>query len=68
MVICFVFLRMIRQSEGTTSTAEERGEKPHSHKDGALWAPTGWVHVEKDIDFSDPKVVSCLYSVFKINN
>lgn len=54
---------MIRQSEGTTSTAEERGEKPHSHKDGALWAPTGWVHVEKDIDFSDPKVVLCLYLV-----
>lgn len=49
---------MIRQSEGSAASSEikqeERSDK--SHKDGALWAPTGWVHVEKDIDFSDPKV------------
>lgn len=48
---------MIRQSEATTTSGEARGEeKAPAHRDGALWAPTGWVHVEKDIDFSDPKV------------
>lgn len=47
------YSRMIRQSEGTTSEVKTE-EK--TQKDGALWAPTGWVHVEKDIDFSDPKV------------
>lgn len=50
---------MIRQSESTPGTSEvkaEEGDKAHAHKDSALWAPTGWVHVEKDIDFSDPKV------------
>ncbi|XP_073944385.1 uncharacterized protein isoform X3 [Choristoneura fumiferana] len=52
--------RMIRQSEGTTSEvkSEER-----TQKDGALWAPTGWVHVEKDIDFSDPKARANLLDV-----
>ncbi|KAJ8725419.1 hypothetical protein PYW08_003602 [Mythimna loreyi] len=61
--------RMIRQSEGTTSGAEgkteERRDKPsaHAHKDSALWAPTGWVHVEKDIDFSDPKARANLLDV-----
>lgn len=51
---------MIRQSEGTAPTemkVEDGGEKSNGHKDNALWAPTGWVHVEKDIDFSDPKVI-----------
>lgn len=52
---------MIRQSEGPTVVGEVKGEdrievRTHGHKDSALWAPTGWVHVEKDIDFSDPKV------------
>lgn len=51
---------MIRQSEGAAATVEakgdERPEKTYGQKDNALWAPTGWVHVEKDIDFSDPKV------------
>lgn len=51
--------RMIRQSEGPAiSEVKNKVEKTHSHKDSALWAPTGWVHVEKDIDFSDPKVRS----------
>lgn len=50
--------RMIRQSEGpAVSEVKDPVEKTHTHKDGALWAPTGWVHVEKDIDFSDPKVI-----------
>lgn len=51
--------RMIRQSEGpAVSEVNDQVQKTHSHKDSALWAPTGWVHVEKDIDFSDPKVNS----------
>lgn len=52
--------RMIRQSDATSTGSdartEDRKDKMNAHKDSALWAPTGWVHVEKDIDFSDPKV------------
>lgn len=48
---------MIRQSEGP-AISEVKDQVEKSHKDNALWAPTGWVHVEKDIDFSDPKVKS----------
>ncbi|CAH0747976.1 unnamed protein product [Diatraea saccharalis] len=58
--------RMIRQSESTAVTdtkVEEQPDKAHSHKDNALWAPTGWVHVEKDIDFSDPKARANLLDV-----
>ncbi|XP_075969183.1 uncharacterized protein LOC142972194 isoform X3 [Anticarsia gemmatalis] len=57
--------RMIRQSEAAVSSgdvkAEEKGDA--AHKDAALWAPTGWVHVEKDIDFSDPKARANLLDV-----
>lgn len=57
---------MIRQSEATTTgtetLSESRTDKTLAHKDSALWAPTGWVHVEKDIDFSDPKVGSIFLS------
>lgn len=45
---------MIRQSESAVDQRLLEGERPH--KDNALWGPTGWVHVEKDIDFSDPRV------------
>ncbi|XP_052737679.1 uncharacterized protein LOC112047515 isoform X2 [Bicyclus anynana] len=59
--------RMIRQSESGAAIAEvkneERQEKTYSQKDSALWAPTGWVHVEKDIDFSDPKARANLLDV-----
>ncbi|XP_069365493.1 uncharacterized protein [Maniola hyperantus] len=59
--------RMIRQSEGGAAVAEvkaeEQQEKPYAQKDSALWAPTGWVHVEKDIDFSDPKARANLLDV-----
>ncbi|XP_026742784.1 uncharacterized protein LOC113504598 isoform X1 [Trichoplusia ni] len=58
--------RMIRQSESTPGTSEvkaEEGDKAHAQKDSALWAPTGWVHVEKDIDFSDPKARANLLDV-----
>lgn len=57
-----IVYRMIRQSEGPTAIgagekSEEKVElRSQANKDSALWAPTGWVHVEKDIDFSDPKV------------
>lgn len=56
---------MIRQSEGSAAVLEIKSEdgveKSHVNKDSALWAPTGWVHVEKDIDFSDPKVTLLLF-------
>lgn len=59
--------RMIRQSEGANSeqiVGEERKDtRPRPHKDSALWAPTGWVHVQKDIDFSDPKARANLLDV-----
>ncbi|CAK1552603.1 unnamed protein product [Leptosia nina] len=57
--------RMIRQSEGVTSEVkkENGSEKTYAQKDNALWAPTGWVHVEKDIDFSDPKARANLLDV-----
>lgn len=59
------FDRMIRQSEGPAATAgpqsEDGTEKTCANRDEALWAPTGWVHVEKDIDFSDPKVRMFLF-------
>ncbi|KAL0893595.1 hypothetical protein ABMA27_013776 [Loxostege sticticalis] len=54
--------RMIRQSESSTSEVRSEDKTP-AHKDGALWAPTGWVHVEKDIDFSDPKARANLLDV-----
>ncbi|CAG5011709.1 unnamed protein product [Parnassius apollo] len=57
--------RMIRQSEGPAAAAEVKvsDEKACANKDNALWAPTGWVHVEKDIDFSDPKARANLLDV-----
>ncbi|XP_048479443.1 uncharacterized protein LOC105390148 isoform X3 [Plutella xylostella] len=61
--------RMIRQSEGPTAIGageknEEKVElRSQANKDSALWAPTGWVHVEKDIDFSDPKARANLLDV-----
>lgn len=47
---------MIRQSDAGSGEVKSDGEKSNGHKDSALWGATGWVHVEKDIDFSDPKV------------
>ncbi|XP_012548954.1 uncharacterized protein LOC101740438 isoform X3 [Bombyx mori] len=59
--------RMIRQSEtgtpGNEPKNDEKNDKGNSHKDSELWAPTGWVHVEKDIDFSDPKARANLLDV-----
>lgn len=56
--------RMIRQSEAPVTSGEVKmDDTSHPHKDAALWAPTGWVHVEKDIDFSDPKARANLLDV-----
>ncbi|CAB3234660.1 unnamed protein product [Arctia plantaginis] len=57
--------RMIRQSEsavcgGSSASGDARGDE---QRDSALWAHTGWVHVEKDIDFSDPKARANLLDV-----
>ncbi|GBP78999.1 hypothetical protein EVAR_63001_1, partial [Eumeta japonica] len=46
--------RMIRQNENPSTRKKGIDAQPE-HKDNELWAPTSWVHVEKDIDFSDPK-------------
>ncbi|XP_053623935.1 uncharacterized protein LOC128682914 isoform X3 [Plodia interpunctella] len=56
--------RMIRQNDATSSAgAEQRAAPAPAQRDAALWAPTGWVHVEKDIDFSDPKARANLLDV-----
>lgn len=49
---------MIRKGEENSGNNEVVNETPcvfHS-SDKALWKPSGWVHVEKEIDFNDPKV------------
>lgn len=50
--------RMIRKGEENTVTQET--QVPLEKLDLACCCPTGWVHVERDIDFTDPKVsTSC---------
>lgn len=45
---------MIRKGEDSKN---ECNDPPYlASLDNALWRPSGWVHVERDIDFSDPKV------------
>lgn len=46
--------RMIRKGEENTVTQET--QVPLEKLDLACCCPTGWVHVERDIDFTDPKV------------
>lgn len=48
--------RMIRKGEEHTVTHES--QVPLEKLDLACCCPTGWVHVERDIDFTDPKVRS----------
>lgn len=50
--------RMIRKGEENTGNNEVVNETPciFQSSDKALWKPSGWVHVEKEIDFNDPKV------------
>lgn len=45
---------MIRKGEENTVTQET--QVPLEKLDLACCCPTGWVHVERDIDFTDPKV------------
>lgn len=48
---------MIRKGEdGLGNSDNEAPSGQTSNLDKALWCPTGWVHVEREIDFSDPKV------------
>lgn len=49
--------RMIRKGEEVTPGSTDGDMKP---LDVACCCPTGWVHVERDIDFTDPKVSSSL--------
>lgn len=51
--------RMIRKGEDHTTTITNNESQVVLEKlDLACCCPTGWVHVERDIDFTDPKV-SC---------
>lgn len=49
--------RMIRKGEDNATTNMANNESLEK-LDLACCCPTGWVHVERDIDFTDPKV-SC---------
>lgn len=46
--------RMIRKGDENTDT--DSSANPTANLDMACCCPTGWVHVERDIDFTDPKV------------
>lgn len=48
---------MIRKGDEGISSGEEISPGQPCNTDNTLWCPTGWVHVERDIDFSDPKVI-----------
>jgi len=51
--------RMIRKGEDTIAAnniANNESQVPLEKLDLACCCPTGWVHVERDIDFTDPKV------------
>lgn len=52
--------RMIRKGEDNipTNIVHHDSQLPLEKLDLACCCPTGWVHVERDIDFTDPKV-SC---------
>lgn len=47
--------RMIRKGEDNAVTNES--QVALEKLDLACCCPTGWVHVERDIDFTDPKVL-----------
>nr|XP_034183120.1 uncharacterized protein LOC117605661 isoform X4 [Osmia lignaria] len=53
--------RMIRKGEEHTVTHES--QVPLEKLDLACCCPTGWVHVERDIDFTDPKARANLLDV-----
>ncbi|XP_053971238.1 uncharacterized protein LOC128872498 isoform X5 [Hylaeus volcanicus] len=53
--------RMIRKGE--ESTLNQDNHLPLEKLDLACCCPTGWVHVERDIDFTDPKARANLLDV-----
>lgn len=48
--------RMIRKGEDNTVVTNNEPQVTLEKLDLACCCPTGWVHVERDIDFTDPKV------------
>lgn len=57
--------RMIRKGEELSDAESGKGEERKSASlDDACCCPTGWVHVERDIDFTDPKVISLILLKF----
>ncbi|KAG5329063.1 NCKP5 protein, partial [Acromyrmex charruanus] len=57
--------RMIRKGEDTTAVniVNNESQVPLEKLDLACCCPTGWVHVERDIDFTDPKARANLLDV-----
>ncbi|XP_018306472.1 uncharacterized protein [Mycetomoellerius zeteki] len=59
--------RMIRKGEDTTTNivniVNNESQVPLEKLDLACCCPTGWVHVERDIDFTDPKARANLLDV-----
>jgi len=49
--------RMIRKGEDTAIVTNNDSQVALEKLDLACCCPTGWVHVERDIDFTDPKVI-----------
>lgn len=60
--------RMIRKGEENAS-ANNESQVALEKLDLACCCPTGWVHVERDIDFTDPKVnrMTFLRELYKIH-
>ncbi|XP_011629535.1 uncharacterized protein LOC105422023 isoform X1 [Pogonomyrmex barbatus] len=55
--------RMIRKGEDNTNNANNESQVHLEKLDLACCCPTGWVHVERDIDFTDPKARANLLDV-----
>lgn len=48
--------RMIKKGDENTVDRQQESHVALDKLDVQCWRPTGWVHVERDIDFNDPKV------------
>lgn len=55
--------RMIRKGEESTNCDVESANSTGNLDSASCCCPTGWVHVERDIDFTDPKVRRCKCSI-----
>ncbi|XP_014477784.1 PREDICTED: uncharacterized protein LOC106746090 isoform X8 [Dinoponera quadriceps] len=55
--------RMIRKGEDNAAIANNEPQVALEKLDLACCCPTGWVHVERDIDFTDPKARANLLDV-----